>query len=88
MDANAGDSGNGAKPIQLTNIPARAEQPKWSPDGNWLAFVAYTGSGEGNDRRELYLVYAPASATSESQRGIIRLTQNDKDDTEPAWVPQ
>lgn len=80
---NAGDS----SPRQLTNIPSGAEQPKWSPDGNWLAFVAYTGSGEGNDRRELYLLYAPASAVKEEQRGMIRLTQNDKDDTEPAWIP-
>jgi TolB protein len=78
---------DGSNPQQLTNIPAGAEQPKWSPDGNWLAFVAYTGVGDGNDRRELYLLYAPASAVNEDQRGIIRLTQNDKDDTEPAWVP-
>lgn len=77
---------DGSNPIQLTNIPAGAEQPKWSHDGNWLAFVAYTGAGEGNDRRELYLLYAPPGAVNEDQRGIIRLTQNDKDDTEPAWV--
>lgn len=77
---------DGSSPMQLTNIPAGAEQPKWSPDGKWLAFVAYTGVGEGNDRRELYLLYAPASAVNEDQRGIIRLTQNDKDDTEPAWM--
>ncbi|MCC7161891.1 MAG: PD40 domain-containing protein [Anaerolineae bacterium] len=77
---------DGSNAVQLTNIPAGAEQPKWSPDGNWLAFVTYTGSGEGNDRRELYLLYAPASAVKEEQRGVIRLTQNDSDDTEPAWV--
>lgn len=78
---------DGTNPIQLTNIPAGAEQPKWSPDGNWIAFVAYTGSGEGNNRRELYLLYAPSNAVKEEERGIIRLTQNDFDDTEPAWVP-
>ena len=77
---------DGSNPQQLTNIPSGAEQPKWSPDGNWLAFVAYTGAGEGNNRRELYLLYAPASATQADERGIIRLTQNDKDDTEPAWL--
>ncbi len=81
-EGNAGD----AQAVQLTNIPSGAEQPKWSPDGNWLAFVAYTGAGEGNDRRELYLLYAPPSATNPDQRGLIRLTQNDKDDTEPAWI--
>lgn len=77
---------DGSNAVQLTNIPSGAEQPKWSPDGNWLAFVAYTGAGEGNDRRELYLLYAPANAVKEEQRGVIRLTQNDADDTEPAWV--
>lgn len=87
MDATQGDAATGTGLMQLTNIPSGAEQPKWSPDGNWLAFVAYTGSGEGNERRELYLVYAPASAVNADQRGIIRLTQNDKDDTEPTWVP-
>lgn len=76
---------DGTNPVQLTNIPAGADQPKWSPDGSWLAFVAYTGGGEGNDRRELYLLYAPANAVNGDQRGIIRLTQNDKEDTEPAW---
>jgi Tol biopolymer transport system component len=77
---------DGSNAVQLTNTPAGAEQPKWSPDGNWLAFVAYTGGGEGNDRRELYLLYAPASAVNSDQRGVIRLTQNSRDDTEPAWV--
>jgi len=78
---------DGSHPQQLTNIPSGAEQPKWSPDGNWLAFVAYTGAGEGSNRRELYLFYAPAFATKEEERGMIRLTQNDAEDTEPAWAP-
>ncbi|HZQ09369.1 MAG TPA: hypothetical protein VFD70_22515 [Anaerolineae bacterium] len=79
-------SADGSNPQRLTDIPSGAEQPKWSPDGNWIAFVAYTGSGAENDRRELYLLYAPSSAGKEDQRAVIRLTQNDKDDTEPAWV--
>lgn len=78
---------DGSNPEQLTNIPSGAEQPKWSPDGNWLAFVAATGAGEGNNRREIYLLYAPPSVTDPALRALIRLTQNDKDDTEPAWVP-
>lgn len=77
---------DGSNPEQLTNIPSGAEQPKWSPEGNWLAFVANTGGGEGNDRRELYLLYAPPNATKTDERGMIRLTQNDKEDTEPAWL--
>lgn len=78
---------DGSNAQQLTNIPSGAEQPKWSPDGNWLAFVANTGAGEGAGRRELYLLYAPSNATRADERGIIRLTQNDKEDTEPAWMP-
>lgn len=78
---------DGTNPLQLTNIPSGAEQPKWSPDGKWLAFVANTGAGEGNNRRELYLLYAPPEGIKADQQGLIRLTQNDTDDTEPAWVP-
>jgi Tol biopolymer transport system component len=77
---------DGSNPVQLTNIPSGAEQPKWSPDGNWLAFVAYTGGGEGSDRREIYLLYAPPQELGADQQGLIRLTQNDKEDTEPAWI--
>lgn len=76
---------------RLTNFPSGAEQPRWSPDGSWLAFVAYTGAGAGTNPqspslREIYLLYAPPHATQPDQRGIIRLTQNDRDDTEPTWV--
>lgn len=82
MNAN----GDSASVTRLTNIPSGAEQPKWSPDGNWLAFVAYNGAGEGSQRREIYLLYAPGTVTNPDQHGIIRLTQNDTDDTEPTWV--
>jgi hypothetical protein len=33
-------------------------------------------------------LYAPPGAVNEDQRGIIRLTQNSFDDTEPAWEPE
>ncbi|MGB8645969.1 MAG: hypothetical protein WCF84_12085 [Anaerolineae bacterium] len=78
-------SGNG-DPIQVTNLPAGAEFPAWSPDGNWLAYVGYSGDAEGTNRRELYLLYAPANKPLVPGSGLIRLTQNAFDDTEPAWV--
>lgn len=91
-----GASGNG-DPVRLTNFPSGAEQPAWSPDGNWLAFVAYTGVtqpgtqgtaiGDAN-RREIYLLYAPKDQAPAEGRGLIRLTQNAFDDTEPAWIGQ
>ncbi len=71
---------------QLTNFPGGAEQPVWSPDGSWIAFVAYTGEAEGVNRREIYLLYAPKDQAPVEGRGLIRLTQNAFDDTEPAWI--
>lgn len=80
MDANGGN------PTRMTNFPSGAEQPTWSPDGNWLAFVAYTGAATGDNRREIYLLYAPPGQTNPDAYGLIRLTQNSFDDTDPAWV--
>jgi Tol biopolymer transport system component len=89
-----GAPGNGAA-VRLTNFPSGAEQPAWSPDGNWLAFVAYTGElplqapGQGMgdpNRREIYLLYAPKDQPPVEGSGLIRLTQNAVDDTEPAWI--
>ena len=89
-----GASGNG-DPVRLTNFPSGAEQPAWSPDGNWLAFVAYTGAaqpqspteGRGDvNQREIYLLYAPKDQAPVEGRGLVRLTQNAFDDTEPTWI--
>ncbi len=77
-----------AAPTRLTSFPSGAEQPAWSPDGNWIAFAAFTGEGEANDRRELYLMYAPQDQPPAEGRGLIRLTQNGFDDTEPEWIEQ
>lgn len=74
--------------VRLTNFPSGAEQPAWSPDGNWLGFVAFTGDGQGVNRRELYLLYAPKDQAPVEGRGLIRLTQDGFDDTEPAWMGQ
>ncbi len=72
--------------VRLTSFPAGAEQPAWSPDGDWLAFVAYTGDAEGDNRRELYLLYVPKALPPVEGLGLIRLTQNSFDDTEPTWA--
>ncbi|HWZ98361.1 MAG TPA: amidohydrolase family protein [Candidatus Dormibacteraeota bacterium] len=38
------DMPNG-KPTQLTNGNARAYQPAWSPDGQWITYVSWTSDG-------------------------------------------
>jgi dipeptidyl aminopeptidase/acylaminoacyl peptidase len=74
MDAEGGAT------RQLTDLAGGAEQPRWSPDGAWILFVGHTGSGEGANARELYLVRSDG-------RDLMRLTDNAFDDTEPIWVP-
>ncbi len=75
------------EPVQVTNFPGGAEEPAWSPDGNWLAIAGYTGDADGLNRRELYLLYVPRDKPPVQGNGVVRLTQNAFDDTEPAWMP-
>ena len=58
---------------------AAAEQPRWSPDGGWIAFVGYSGDGEGLAAREIYVVRGDG-------RDPMRLSHNAFDDTEPIWA--
>jgi TolB protein len=74
--------------MAATNFSVGAVPLKKSPDGNWLAYAGYTGAGEGSNRREIYLEYVPKDKGLVQGRGLIRLTQNGADDTEPAWVWQ
>lgn len=48
-------SWDGARTIQLTSPPKESEsQPKWSPDGHYLAFVS--GRGDENEADQLWLL--------------------------------
>jgi Tol biopolymer transport system component len=71
-------STSGADVRLLTDFSRGAEAPAWSPDGYWLAFVAYTGEGEGVNARELYLMRS-------NGQELVRLTRNSFDDTQPDW---
>ena len=49
---------DGSAPVRLSDFPAVAEHPAWSPDAEWLVCVAATGEGDGVNARELYLLKA------------------------------
>jgi dipeptidyl aminopeptidase/acylaminoacyl peptidase len=71
--------------------PQRGDQPvtahlhgaahaSWSPDGEWFVYVVPGSAGAGTPGRELYLQRL-------ADGYAVRLTENDADDTEPAWQP-
>lgn len=37
---------DGTNPVQLTHFGHQSATPRWSPDGRWIVFSAYTGSGD------------------------------------------
>ena len=69
---------DGTKVRKLSDLSTGAEGPSWSPDGFWLAFVAYTGEGAGINAREIYLMRSDG-------QNRVRLTHNAFDDTEVEW---
>lgn len=67
---------DGTDPRQLTYGPGDKAQPRWSPDGTRLLFVA-PESGYGLD---IWVINADGT-------GISNLTRTQGDDTDPAWSP-
>ena len=68
---------DGSDPRQLTFGPGDKTQPRWSPDGSRLLYVA-ADPGHGLD---VWVINADGS-------GATNLTQSLGDDTDPAWSPQ
>ncbi len=62
-------------PINLTNDPAVDEMPRWSPDGQWLAFVS-NRSGS----KDIYIMRADGSE-------LRQLTDATAEDLYPSWSP-
>jgi len=72
--------GSGAR--QLTFGPGDKAQPRWSPDGQRLLFVASGGTDSYGNKLGLDIWSMNSDGT-----GIANLTASLGDDTDPAWSP-
>lgn len=73
---------DGTQPRQLTFGPGDKAQPRWSPDGQRLLFIAPGGTDSvGNKLGTDVWVMNPDGT------GITNLTAAPGDDTDPAWAP-
>jgi serine/threonine protein kinase len=73
---------DGTQPRQLTFGPGDKAQPRWSPDGQRLLFIAPGGTDSfGNKLGTDVWVMNPDGT------GITNLTAASGDDTDPAWAP-
>jgi serine/threonine protein kinase len=73
---------DGTDPRQLTFDPGEKTQPKWSPDGSRLLYVAPGGMDDFGNNLSLDLWVINADGT-----GIAKVTSFEGDDTDPAWSP-
>src|SRR3546814_645491 len=64
-------------PRQLTRGPAGGYQPAWSPDGEWLAYVSWSGTEGG----AIWKRHADGTGTP------VRLTRDGAYYRDPAWSP-
>jgi len=67
----------GGEPKQITKMPGREMNPKYSPDGKWIAFEA---DYNGVNVRDIYIVSAQGGDP-------IRLTDHPLNDANPMWSP-
>ena len=71
----ANSDGSGLRRVTPQGIGA--DEPAWSPDGEWIAFSASTRS-TGSD---LYVTHPDGT-------GLQRLTRTKADELSPSWVPR
>lgn len=74
---------DGSNLTRLTDIEERANQPAWSPDGQWIAFV------QRFDGYNLEIMVMPFDGlqAENSPPTLIRLTHSSELDAEPDWSP-
>ncbi len=68
---------NGGEPRRFTAGPKRDTEPRWSPDGRWLAFIS-----EREDKKKGQLYVMPADGGE-----AVRLTDLRHGVSDPAWSP-
>lgn len=72
----------GATPVPLTDqaITGQAWYPKWSPDGQQIAFMGYQDRGPGRIHHQIFVMNADGS-------DLIQLTDVDSSAVFPIWSP-
>jgi tricorn protease len=60
---------------RVTETPWREEQPRWSPDGKWIAFIS-----DRTGREEIWMA-------DELGHGLKQLTDADCEKSAPVWSP-
>jgi serine/threonine protein kinase len=73
---------DGREARQLTFGPGDKAQPRWSPDGQRLLFVASGGTDAYGNKLGLDIWSMNSDGT-----GVTNLTASPGDDTDPAWSP-
>jgi serine/threonine protein kinase len=73
---------DGSDPRPLTLGPGSKSQPRWSPDGSRLLFVADGGTDSFGNKLGLDIFSMNADGS-----GVSNLTASPGDDADPAWSP-
>jgi Tol biopolymer transport system component/imidazolonepropionase-like amidohydrolase len=67
---------DGSSPVRLTDADVTEQHPAWSPDGRWIAYVTWDGTGGS-------IMRVPADGTGMPER----LTTRQATYLTPAWSP-